>query len=149
MEKSREHLEAETGLAPVATLGVVAVDLLLASSVMMKQSPCVLVRRELERGHVVLRTPKAAGLFPSFRAIFVPVTAQPSPSLLLRLNVNAMVFHGDMYRMVLPVRRRIHWGIGLFCFWALASFCLTRKVLWLCFRDAPRQHNMSHRRLGE
>lgn len=25
MEKSREHLEAETGLAPVAALGVVAV----------------------------------------------------------------------------------------------------------------------------
>lgn len=34
--------------------------------------------------------------------------------------------------MVLPVRRRIHWGIGLFCFWALASFCFVRKDLWLC-----------------
>lgn len=35
--------------------------------------------------------------------------------------------------MVLPVRSRIHWGMGRFCFWALASFCLTRKVLWLCW----------------
>ncbi len=36
------------------------------------------------------------------------------------------------YLMVLPVLRRIHWGIGRFCFCALASFCFTRKVLWLC-----------------
>lgn len=36
------------------------------------------------------------------------------------------------YRMVLPVRRRIHWGMGRFCFWALASFCLVLKVFWLC-----------------
>lgn len=39
---------------------------------------------------------------------------------------------GRAYRMVLPVRRRIHWGIGRFCFWALASFCLVRNDLWLC-----------------
>ena len=32
--------------------------------------------------------------------------------------------------MVLPVRRRIHWGIGRFCFWALANFCFVRKDLW-------------------
>jgi hypothetical protein len=37
--------------------------------------------------------------------------------------------------MVLPVRRRIHWGMGRFCFWALASFCLVRKDLWLCGRE--------------
>jgi hypothetical protein len=39
------------------------------------------------------------------------------------------------YRMVLPVRRRIHWGIGRFCFCALASFCFVRKDLWdwICF----------------
>ena len=37
------------------------------------------------------------------------------------------------YLMVLPVRRRIHWGMGRFCFCALASFCFVRKVLWLCF----------------
>jgi hypothetical protein len=36
------------------------------------------------------------------------------------------------YLMVLPVLNRIHWGMGLFCFWALASFCFVRKVLWLC-----------------
>lgn len=37
-----------------------------------------------------------------------------------------------MYLMVLLVRRRIHWGIGRFCFCALASFCLVRKDLWDC-----------------
>ena len=36
------------------------------------------------------------------------------------------------YRMVLLVRRRIHCGIGRFCFCALASFCLVRKDFWLC-----------------
>ncbi len=34
--------------------------------------------------------------------------------------------------MVLPVRRRIHCGIGRFCFCALASFCFVRKDLWDC-----------------
>ena len=38
------------------------------------------------------------------------------------------------YRMVLPVRRRIHCGMGRFCFWALASFCFVRKDLWDCHR---------------
>lgn len=36
--------------------------------------------------------------------------------------------------MVLSVLRRIQWGIGLFCFWAFASFCLVRKDLWLYIR---------------
>lgn len=36
------------------------------------------------------------------------------------------------YLMVLSVFRRIHWGMGLFCFWALASFCLVRNDLWDC-----------------
>ena len=36
------------------------------------------------------------------------------------------------YLMVLPVLNRIHCGMGLFCFCARASFCLVRKVLWLC-----------------
>ena len=31
--------------------------------------------------------------------------------------------------MVFPVLNRIHWGIGRFCFWALASFCFVRKDL--------------------
>ena len=35
------------------------------------------------------------------------------------------------YRIVLPVRRRIHCGIGRFCFAALASFFLVRNDLWL------------------
>jgi hypothetical protein len=37
----------------------------------------------------------------------------------------------SMYLMVLPVLNRIHCGMGLFCFWALASFCLVRNDLWL------------------
>jgi hypothetical protein len=41
---------------------------------------------------------------------------------------------GPAYLMVLPVFRRIHWGMGLFCFWALASFCLVRNDLWDCRR---------------
>lgn len=39
------------------------------------------------------------------------------------------------YLIVLPVRRRIHCGIGRFCFCALASFCFVRKDLWLYIRD--------------
>ena len=35
------------------------------------------------------------------------------------------------YLMVFPVLNRIHCGIGLFCFCALASFCFVRKDLWL------------------
>ena len=43
---------------------------------------------------------------------------------------------GDLsYLMVLPVRRRIHCGIGRFCFCALASFFFVRKDLWLWMRE--------------
>lgn len=38
----------------------------------------------------------------------------------------------ETYLMVFPVRNRIHWGMGRFCFWARASFCFVRKDLWLC-----------------
>lgn len=109
---------------------------------MMKQSSCVLVSREFARGHVAPGTAEAAGLFPNCPHLYprhCPLLSLFSPAG----RHCSGCFHGDMYRMVLPVRRRIHWGIGLFCFWALASFCLTRKVLWLCFRDAHRQHNLS------
>ena len=34
------------------------------------------------------------------------------------------------YLIVFPVLSRIHCGIGLFCFCALASFCFVLKVLW-------------------
>lgn len=50
---------------------------------------------------------------------------------------------GDSYLMVLPVRRRIHWGIGRFCFCAFASFCLVRKVLWLWLWEHDCQLSMS------
>lgn len=35
-----------------------------------------------------------------------------------------------LYRILLPVRILIHWGIGRFCFSFLASFCLILNVLW-------------------
>lgn len=38
--------------------------------------------------------------------------------------------HGT-YLMVLPVRRRIHCGMGRFCFCAFASLVFVRKDLWL------------------
>ena len=40
----------------------------------------------------------------------------------------------ETYRIVLPVRRRIHCGIGRFCFCAFASFCFVRNDLWDCSR---------------
>jgi hypothetical protein len=39
---------------------------------------------------------------------------------------------GVPYLIVLFVLRRIHWGMGRFCFCARASFCLVRKDFWLC-----------------
>lgn len=35
-----------------------------------------------------------------------------------------------LYLMVLSVLNLIHWGKGLFCFWALAIFCLVLKDFW-------------------
>lgn len=35
-----------------------------------------------------------------------------------------------LYRILLSVRIRIHWGMGRFCLSFLASFCLILKVLW-------------------
>ena len=45
--------------------------------------------------------------------------------------------------MVLPVRRRIHCGIGRFCFCALASFCFVRNDLWdyVGIRSAKRERD--------
>jgi Na+(H+)/acetate symporter ActP len=34
------------------------------------------------------------------------------------------------HRMVLPVRMRIHWGMGLFCFCFLPRIFLVLKVFW-------------------
>ena len=43
--------------------------------------------------------------------------------------------------MVLPVLRRIHWGMGRFCFCALASFTLVRKDFW-DYSSSNRQPNL-------
>lgn len=45
--------------------------------------------------------------------------------------------------MVLPVLNRIHWGMGLFCFWAFASFCLVRNDLWLCTEGSRQRLSSS------
>lgn len=39
------------------------------------------------------------------------------------------------YLILLSVLMRIQWGMGLFWFCFLASFCLTRKVLWAAWKD--------------
>ena len=41
-------------------------------------------------------------------------------------------------RILFPVLKRIHWGRGRFCLWALASFCFVRNDLWDYF---PHQYN--------
>lgn len=89
-----EHLDSETGLAPVPPLGVVPKSIL--SVLLSPGCSSLQERREIA---LCLPSPPRAGLV--------------------------------SYLMVLPVLRRIHWGIGRFCFCALASFCLVRKVLLL------------------
>jgi hypothetical protein len=49
-----------------------------------------------------------------------------------KLHASSWADGGASYLMVLLVLRRIHWGMGRFCFCALASFCLVRKDFWLC-----------------
>lgn len=50
----------------------------------------------------------------------------------------------ETYLMVLPVRRRIHCGIGRFCFCFLARICLVRKVLWEgCMEKRGTRYNSS------
>lgn len=48
------------------------------------------------------------------------------------IDIDIAVALGSLlsYRMVLSVRRRIQWGIGLFCFIFLPRVTLVRKVLW-------------------
>lgn len=104
------HLDAETSLAPVPPLRVVAAEMVL-----LAKNRC---------------SPAS--------------TAHPwAPVQLVQCHNRCRCRHGlwgtsrgtQSYRMVLSVRRRIHWGIGRFCFFALASFCFVRKDLWLCGRS--------------
>ena len=59
-------------------------------------------------------------------ALYLPSSCQDHPSVQIhpldRISVNT-------YLMVLPVRSLIHCGIGRFCFCALASLTLVRKLL--------------------
>ena len=52
---------------------------------------------------------------------------------------------GQTHRMVFPVLKRIHCGMGLFCFCALASFCFVRKDLWLWFGKKSLAKSVQHR----
>lgn len=104
------HLDAETGLAPVPPLRVVAAERILLAKEMLSLPYCTCGIR--------------AGC----------------PSLWSMARLHEMQYgirfsRGQSYRMVLSVRRRIHWGMGRFCFFALASFCFVRKDLWLCGRS--------------
>ena len=47
------------------------------------------------------------------------------------------------HRMVLPVRMRIHWGMGLFCFCFLARCILILNVLW---EGCDQWHHQMHPR---
>ena len=67
---------------------------------------------------------------PTFGVISVP---PPTPhfSLVKQPLYPAWISkRSKTYRIVFPVRNRIHWGIGRFCFCAFASFCFVRKDLW-------------------
>jgi hypothetical protein len=101
------RLDTETGLAPMSSLGVVPVVLLLVS--------CALALLRRSRG---------------------------------LCKVSCAGKCGGAYLMVLLVLRRIHWGMGRFCFCAFASFCLVRKVLWDCELVRIIRAALSRRREG-
>ena len=77
-------------------------------------------------------------------SLLIPALGQHQPVEMARRKVehsigengpsNAWLFTGSRrtYRIVLFVRRRIHCGMGRFCFAALASFFFVRNDLWLC-----------------
>ena len=128
-------LDAEAGLAPVSTLGVVTAVNKLAWGVFRAAWPRCCSRRK--------------------RPSRPPARGAGQTERVGRTGEGLSSFEGRAYRMVLPVRRRIHWGIGRFCFWALASFCLVRNDLWLCNGGkettcqpvVPREHSRRPRRL--
>lgn len=105
------HLDAETGLAPVPPLRVVAAEGILLAKEMLSLPCCT------------------HGIYAGFPSLRQMARLHKTQYGLLRFS------RGQSYRMVLSVRRRIHWGMGRFCFFALASFCFVRKDLWLCGRS--------------
>lgn len=115
------HLDAETSLAPVPPLRVVAAERIL------------LVKRDTLPSTVTPMCARADN--PS---------QQLMPCLHETQHDGDFLSRGQSYRMVLSVRRRIHWGMGRFCFFALASFCFVRKDLWLCGRSWPVSVVVSH-----
>jgi hypothetical protein len=64
------------------------------------------------------------------RIIAPPSLPRSTPKAHLRIDNSSS--NSESHLMVLPVLRRIHCGMGRFCFCALASFCFVRKDLWLC-----------------
>lgn len=97
-----EHLDTQAGLAPVPSLSVVAES------------------EELANGFVVSSVSREDIVCGFGGKDFVGVVFREpaSPGIIT-------------HRMLLSVRSLIHCGTGRFCFWALASFCLVRKDLWL------------------
>lgn len=144
------RLQTETGLAPVPPLSVVAVGEEDVSS-------CSLFF--VLFGFGILGQRNSQGMAISFFFFFFKSPrAQnfderaPSPSLFFESQPSSNKRgRRSTYWMVLPVLKRIHWGIGRFCRWALASFCLVRKLLWLCgsknisdcHRSKPSQNRKS------
>lgn len=63
-------------------------------------------------------------------ALYLKHTRHVSPSLIHTSTVLEISI--ESYLMVLPVLKRIHCGMGRFCFCARASFCFVRKDLWDC-----------------
>lgn len=137
VEKKEERyriLKTETGLAPVPPLGVVAVKKDLLAS-------CSLHLRLFLFYSVLSRPNRWVSLF---LFSFCRIEEKSLGCWCCRVASSLEILQeisqqkkknqkeGCIYLMVLPVLKRIHWGIGRFCFWALASFCLVRKLLWLC-----------------
>lgn len=121
------QLDAETGLAPVSALGVVSVQKRSCQPAVRVSTPTApsgarVARRVGSLGEVGVEEGQPSSRRPGEGCVCVCLV---------------LWFSDQPYLMVLPVRRRIHWGMGRFCFCALASFCLVRKVLWLCRGRIP------------
>lgn len=67
-------------------------------------------------------------------------TSSSSNCIQIQMDVSRVT-----YLIVFPVLNRIHWGIGRFCFCALASFCFVRKDLLDCSQwyGQPELHSFS------
>ncbi len=118
-----DRLQAELGAAPVATLGVVP------ERGRGRERQRDGSRRERARGDSrgrsvdVGRTAARAGSAN-------PKKSSQRPQAAERALLCASAGGLETYLMVLPVRMRIHWGMGRFCFCFLPRIFLILKVFW-------------------